>query len=354
VPEYRTWDGNGSLVAFVVSLNLHRRHLTSSQRAVIALDVLPMLEEEARARQGQRTDLTYVNSLTDVKSQRATDQAASIVGTNRQYVSDAKRIAQTAPDLIDKVRSGKATIPQVKKEHDRRIRQEQETTAAAVPLSHDDYRLVVGDFAQVASAIEPGSVDIIITDPPYPWEFLPLFGVLAQEARRILAPGGSLVVMVGHSYLPEVLAQMTPFMRYHWTCAYLTPGGQAASMWQRKVNTFWKPLLWFVNGDYDGGWIGDVAKSAVNDNDKRFHHWGQSVSGMADVVSRFTKPGDVILDPFCGAATTGVAALLSGRRFVGVDIDADHIQTAGQRLQSVIAERGKAGADGLARPEFER
>jgi site-specific DNA-methyltransferase (adenine-specific) len=125
-------------------------------------------------------------------------------------------------------------------------------------------------------------------------------------------------------------------------------------MWQRKVNTFWKPLLWFVNGDYDGEWIGDVAKSAVNDNDKRFHHWGQSVSGMADVVSRFTKPGDVILDPFCGAATTGVAALLSGRRFVGVDIDADHIQTAGQRLQSVIAERGKAGADGLARPEFER
>lgn len=352
VPERKTWDSKGSLVAFVVSLNLHRRHLTSSQRAVIALDVLPMLEEEARARQGQRTDLTSVKDLTDVKSQRATDQAASIVGTNRQYVSDAKRIAQTAPDLIDKVRSGKATIPQVKKEHDRRIRQEQETTAAAVPLSRDDYRLIVGDFAQVASAIETGSVDIIITDPPYPREFLPLFGVLAQEASRILAPGGSLVVMVGQSYVPEIIALMTPHMRYNWTLAYLTLGAQSAQLWQRKVNTFWKPLLWFVNGDYDGGWIGDVAKSA--DNDKRFHHWGQSVSGMADIVSRFTKPGDVILDPFCGAATTGVAALLSGRRFVGVDINADHVQTAGQRLQSVIAERGKAGTDGLARPEFER
>jgi site-specific DNA-methyltransferase (adenine-specific) len=351
VPEYRTWDGNGSLVAFIVSLNLHRRHLTSSQRAVIALDVLPMLEEEARARM---VTGVAADPVQRVEQGRSVHQAAAMTGTNHQYVSDAKRIAQTAPDLIDKVRSGKATIPQVKKEHDRRIRQEQETTAAAVPLSHDDYRLVVGDFAQVASAIEPGSVDIIITDPPYPREFLPLFGVLAQEASRILAPGGSLVVMVGQSYLPEVLNQITPFMRYHWTCAYLTPGGQAASMWQRKVNTFWKPLLWFVNGDYDGEWIGDVAKSAVNDNDKRFHHWGQSVSGMADVVSRFTKPGDVILDPFCGAATTGVAALLSGRRFVGVDIDADHIQTAGQRLQSVIAERGKAGADGLARPEFER
>jgi len=271
-----------------------------------------------------------------------------MTGTNGRYVSDAKRIAQTAPDLIDKVRNGKATIPQVKKEHDRRIRQEQETTAAAVPLTSDDYRLICGDFVRVAGSIEPGSVDIIITDPPYPREFLPLYGMLAQEAKRILPVGGSLVVMVGQSYLPEILAQITPHMRYHWTCSYLTPGGQSVQLWDRKVNAFWKPLLWFVNGDYTGGWIGDVARSAVNDNDKRFHHWGQSVSGMVDIVTRFTNPGALILDPFCGAATTGIAALLSGRRFLGVDIDTGHIETASQRLHSVITERSQARANGLA------
>lgn len=53
--RFETWDieRHGSLVAFVVSLNLHRRHLDSSQRAAIAVEVLPMLEEEARERQRQ-------------------------------------------------------------------------------------------------------------------------------------------------------------------------------------------------------------------------------------------------------------------------------------------------------------
>ena len=43
-PECRTWDGAGSLVAFVVSLNLHRRHLTESQRAMIAAKLATMGE----------------------------------------------------------------------------------------------------------------------------------------------------------------------------------------------------------------------------------------------------------------------------------------------------------------------
>jgi len=50
-PKYRTWEGEGSLTAFVVGLNLHRRHLTSGQCAAIAVEMLPMLEAEARERQ---------------------------------------------------------------------------------------------------------------------------------------------------------------------------------------------------------------------------------------------------------------------------------------------------------------
>lgn len=115
----RVWDGQGSLISFVVSLNLHRRHLDSSQRAAVAVEVLPLLEEEARARQGQRNDLTptSVNSLTEVhRPQRATQEAAEIFHTNRQYVSDAKKIKEDAPDLFEQVRNGEVNIPEAKRQ----------------------------------------------------------------------------------------------------------------------------------------------------------------------------------------------------------------------------------------------
>ena len=64
-PRFRTWDGLGSLTSFVVSLNLCRRHLDSSQRAMVALDALPFYEAEARQRQlatlKQNTDSQIVD-----------------------------------------------------------------------------------------------------------------------------------------------------------------------------------------------------------------------------------------------------------------------------------------------------
>ncbi len=50
-PEMRDWSGEGSLIEFVVSLNLHRRHLTSSQKAAAAAEALDQLKAEAKARQ---------------------------------------------------------------------------------------------------------------------------------------------------------------------------------------------------------------------------------------------------------------------------------------------------------------
>lgn len=50
-PETREWDGKGSLVSFVVSQNLHRRHLSSSQRAMLGAEIERELAKEARERQ---------------------------------------------------------------------------------------------------------------------------------------------------------------------------------------------------------------------------------------------------------------------------------------------------------------
>ncbi len=181
--------------------------------------------------------------------------------------------------------------------------------------------------------IEPESIDIIITDPPYPREYLPLYEDLAKLAAKVLRPGGSLVVMTGQSYLPEIINLMTPHIKYYWAACYLTLGGESPHLWQKKVNTFWKPLLWFVKGDYKGMCVGDVCKS--DDRDKRFHDWCQSESGMVDVVERFSQPGDVVLDPFMGSGTTGMVALQLNRKFVGVDVDSECIAVCKQRIKKM-------------------
>jgi site-specific DNA-methyltransferase (adenine-specific) len=176
-------------------------------------------------------------------------------------------------------------------------------------------------------------IDCVISDPPYPKEFVHLYGELAESCAK--AGITRVAVMAGQSYLPEIIAEMCKHLEYRWMIAYITPGGQAVQQWQAKVNAFWKPILVFGKSD---DWIGDVATSKPNDNDKRFHGWGQSESGMSDLVSRLSKPGETVCDPFMGAGTTGVVSLALGRKFIGCDIDSDHCITSKARLEKTLNE----------------
>jgi DNA modification methylase len=210
-----------------------------------------------------------------------------------------------------------------KKEAKQAVKEARAAAAKEARQLPDKAELICADIADVE--IEPGSIDIILTDPPYPEKYLPVYETLARRSNEWLKEGGSLLCMCGQSYFPQIMALMSKHMKYQWTLAYLTPGGQATQLWDRKVNSFWKPVLWFVKGEYRGDWIGDVARSDVNDNDKRYHHWGQSESGIADILDRFAQPGQTVFDPFVGGGTTAVVALKMGMRFIGSDIDQEAI-----------------------------
>ena len=197
----------------------------------------------------------------------------------------------------------------------------------------NNVRIIVNDIRLLtAEDIESESVDCIITDPPYPKEYIDLFDDLGALAARVLKPGGSLIVMTGQSYLPQYLELLSKHLTYHWTLAYTTPGGQAVQVWNQEVNTFWKPLLWFVKNERDARWVSDVINTPVNANDKRHHPWGQSVAGMTSIVEKFTNPGDVVLDPFLGGGTTGICCKEKNRKFIGVEIDADEAKKAIARI----------------------
>jgi hypothetical protein len=127
-PQFEEWDGQGSLVAFVASLNLNRRHLTASQRAAVGADMLPMLEEEAKERQraaGGDRKSGAAKSLVPKMEQpipppkrapSSVETAGKIVGVGKQYVSDAKKLKASSPELAEKVKAGELSLSQAKAE----------------------------------------------------------------------------------------------------------------------------------------------------------------------------------------------------------------------------------------------
>lgn len=212
-------------------------------------------------------------------------------------------------------------------------RQELAKVGASVN-SNERWCIYQGDI-QTWSA--PRQYDFIITDPPYPKEYLPLWQTLSLRASEWLKPGGLLIAMSGQSYLDEIYKALCNNLEYYWTACYLTPG-QPTPLRQVNVNTTWKPLLIFRKGDYKGKIFGDVFKS--DGNDKDYHKWGQSISGMYDIISKMCLPGQYILDPFCGAGTTGIAALKHGCLFDGLELEEENVKISCGRMVSNDAPTG--------------
>ena len=132
-------------------------------------------------------------------------------------------------------------------------------------------------------------------------------------------------------------------------------GGVSKKWWTNKHNT----ILLFSRGDapqFDldavPTTLRKVKRGKYQDSTRRVNSVWNYTLGITDrervgyanqkplsIVSPFvsvhTRPGDIILDPFMGSGTTGVAATKLGRRFIGADIDAAAVEIATRRLEGV-------------------
>jgi len=104
-----------------------------------------------------------------------------------------------------------------------------------------------GDFRVLSSSIPGESIDLILTDPPFPKEYLPLYDDLGREAERLLKPGGLLVTLAGQMFLPDVMEMLGHNLQWMWIGSLLHKGGNAG-IFKYKIHAGWKPILFYSKG----------------------------------------------------------------------------------------------------------
>jgi len=207
--------------------------------------------------------------------------------------------------------------------------------AFVAPLMPDsDIQILHRDFRTLELADE--SVDFIFTDPPYPQEFLPLYGDLAAFAARVLKPGGLMLAYCGVHYLDSVMKLLGVHLQYHWQCI-LRHTSCTAPDHDRKVFCGYKPLLIYSKGK---GQPLDYIRDVIDGSrEKDLHPWQQGVVEPLYYIKQLTKPGDLIVDCFGGSFTTAEAVLrLGGRKFIGCDVDPGCVAIGLDRIAKVRAE----------------
>jgi hypothetical protein len=189
-----------------------------------------------------------------------------------------------------------------------------------------------GDSKRLAEEIPSSSVHMVFTDPIY-WE-IGDYAWAAQLAERILVPGGHLILQTVSDYRFDCEAAIR-------ATTTLTPRpllaetlSACAPMFKHKAFQSWKPHLWFSKGEgRDGGWVRD--SHSGGGVSKSHHVWQDHPRFYSIYISRLTNPGDIVVDPFIGGGTTGVACKQIGRRWLGFELEEERATKARARIGAV-------------------
>ena len=210
-----------------------------------------------------------------------------------------------------------------------------------------------GDCIEIMRQMPANSVDFILTDPPYLVNFRVRQGrtlqndtnadwlrPAMQEAFRVLKQNRLMLCFygwpraekfleawreagfrpVGHLvFRKSYTTKATEFLRYQHEQAYLLAKGRPAMI---------------------GGPVSDVQRLHFTGN--KLHPTQKAVMSLIPIIRAYSLPGDVVLDAFCGSGSTCAAALLTGRRYIGIELDAEYHRAATERLERVkerIAKR---------------
>lgn len=231
-----------------------------------------------------------------------------------------------------------------------------------------------GDCLNVMRTIPDNSVDMVLADLPYGttrcrWDVMIDLEKLWPEYIRVCR--GAILLFAQTPYDKVVGASNLPMLRYEWIWEKSHPTGhlnanKAPMKAHENILVFYRTQPKYFPQKTSG----HVRKTAVKRKDKtpvygaqnfaeigydsterfprsvlkfpsdkqrlKLHPTQKPVDLCRYLMRTYTEPGDAVLDNVMGSGTTGVAAVLEGRRFIGMENDEIHFQTAQNRLSAPI------------------
>ena len=232
--------------------------------------------------------------------------------------------------------------------------------------------VVEGDNAEVLPTLPEKSVAHVITDPPY-------LGARGDSWEGDRVPLSLPYEPATEKMLSDLVVSSARLMR-RWCLVFNDFAGDAAlrRAWTGlDVSVCFQPIVWVKppgafapNGSayslpkqvefitaarcrrITGRPIpGAYVSAPYSPSTEILRTGGKPLALMLSIIGDFTEPGDVVLDPFAGAGTTGVACLRLGRRFIGIEKDARYAAIARERLaaesQGLTLRDARAGQTSL-------
>jgi len=197
-------------------------------------------------------------------------------------------------------------------------------------------QLYLGDCLDILPTLEAGSVDAVVTDPPY--------GIGESGKRNVTRSNLAAVKEYGDYAWDDKLTQRHIEALLKVGHSQVIFGGNFYANWLPPSSSW---IVWDKDntGDFadcELAWTSHqkaVRKFTWRWNgfikqrpEKRWHPTQKPLALMEWTVVNYTQPGDTILDPFMGSGTTGVACVKTGRNFIGIEIDPDYYAIAEKRI----------------------
>ena len=217
--------------------------------------------------------------------------------------------------------------------------------AGAAVAAMSEVTLHLGDCLEVMKDIPAGSVDAVVTDPPYG------IGVKTNyksRKRGALAECNDFVPIVGD----DKPFNPIPFLSYPIVVLFganyyadKLPKSGGSIVWDKLDGLQSKRDIGFNdNSDCELIWtnVGNAARilrhrwmgamKGSENGDRRVHPTQKPIELMKLIINHWTPQNATILDPFMGSGTTGVACVQTGRNFIGIEIDPHYYEIAEKRI----------------------